>query len=405
MPVTKLTKSIVDQLPYTDKGQIPFCDRDLPGFYVIVGMRSKTYVAQKDIRGKSIRYTIGRHGQLTPEEARKIAKEKLYLMSCGVNPNEQETVERAKAITVLSALESYLATRKNLKPRTVLDYRYHINFYLSDWETKMMTDITKEKIGARHQKIAEDHGPYVANKTMRVLRALFNHCQATFDICPLNPVSYLTHVKGWYKEKRRRTYIKPQDFKAWWEAVHALENDTYRDFLLVLLLTGMRRAEAAGMRWVDVDFKDKTFVLPDTKNGDPLTLPMSEKLHQIFQCRFQQYGGGEFVFPGPGQNGHLAEPKKGVAKVVKASGVAFTCHDLRRSFITIAESLDISAYALKRLINHRVTDITGGYIIVDVERLRGPVEKIARHILECTISLTPQERLSAQPQVSCPVRE
>ncbi|MBN8521499.1 MAG: integrase, partial [Alphaproteobacteria bacterium] len=54
----------------------------------------------------------------------------------------------------------------------------------------------------------------------------------------------------------------------------------------------------------------------------------------------------------------------------------------RRTFITIAESLEISAYALKRLINHRVTDVTGGYIIVDVERLRSPVQKIEAFILE-----------------------
>ena len=382
MPVATITKAFVEKTPFTLKGQQSFCDKDLQGFYLIVGMRAKTYVAQKDIRGKSIRYTIGRHGQWTAEEARKTAKDKLHMMSCGVNPNEQESKERAKAITLTAAMDSYLATRKNLKPRTIEDYLYYLKLYMSDWAETLMTEITREKISARHKKIADEHGTYVANKAMRIMRALFNHCNATFDICPINPVSYLTHAKAWYKEKRKRTYIKPQDFKKWWEAVKALENDTYRDFFLVLLFTGMRRAEAASMRWADVDFKDKTFTIPDTKNGDPLTLPMSEHLHMIFQCRFQQYGGGEFVFPGPGVHGHLAEPKKGVAKVVKASKVAFTCHDLRRTFITIAESLDIGAYSLKRLINHRVTDITGGYIIVDVERLRTPVQRISDFILE-----------------------
>lgn len=46
-------------------------------------------------------------------------------------------------------------------------------------------------------------------------------------------------------------------------------------------------------------------------------------------------------------------------------------HDLRRTFITIAESLDISAYALKRLLNHKMNnDVTAGHIIIDAERLR-----------------------------------
>lgn len=58
-------------------------------------------------------------------------------------------------------------------------------------------------------------------------------------------------------------------------------------------------------------------------------------------------------------------------------------HDLRRTFISIAESLDIPAYALKRLLNHRAdTDVTGGYIVIGVERLRLPVERIAARILE-----------------------
>ena len=51
---------------------------------------------------------------------------------------------------------------------------------------------------------------------------------------------------GWYKEKRRRTYIKPYELKAWWGAVYDLENDTYRDLLLLLLFTGLRQSEGAG---------------------------------------------------------------------------------------------------------------------------------------------------------------
>lgn len=381
MPRAKITKALVDQIPHPEKGQVVFCDTELQGFYLIVGAKAKTYAAQKDIQGKSVRYTIGRHGHFTPEEARKIAKEKLYFMALGNNPNEQEA-ERTKDITVEKVFESYLAARRSLKDRTKQDYRYYVDKYIPDWKPKMLADITKDMILKRHMQIAENHGPNVANKTMRVLRVLFNHAYATFDVCPVNPVSYLSKVKAWYKEHRRRTYIKPHELKNWWQAVHSLENDTYRDFLLVLLFTGLRRSEAAKMRWADIDFKDKTFMIPDTKNGDALTLPMSEFLCGLLEQRRKRYGNYEFVFPGPGHHGYLAEPKKGVYKVIERCGVQFTCHDMRRTFITIAESLDISAYALKRLINHRVTDVTGGYIIVDVERLREPAQRVAGFILE-----------------------
>ena len=64
--------------------------------------------------------------------------------------------------------------------------------------------------------------------------------------------------------------------------------------------------------------------------------------------------------------------------------VSFSTHDLRRTFITIAESLDISVYSLKRLLNHKMTnDVTAGYIITDVERLRAPMQRITDYILKC----------------------
>jgi hypothetical protein len=58
-------------------------------------------------------------------------------------------------------------------------------------------------------------------------------------------------------------------------------------------------------------------------------------------------------------------------------------HDLRRTFITVAESLDISVYAVKRLVNHKMNnDVTAGYIVSDVERLRKPMQSIADNLLK-----------------------
>jgi len=65
------------------------------------------------------------------------------------------------------------------------------------------------------------------------------------------------------------------------------------------------------------------------------------------------------------------------------SGVSFTLYDLRCTFIIIPESLDVPYYALKRLLNHRINgDVTGGYIVVNAERLREPVELVAKRILD-----------------------
>jgi len=79
----------------------------------------------------------------------------------------------------------------------------------------------------------------------------------------------------------------------------------------------------------------------------------------------------------------LIEPKRQIQKVIEQSNVQFTIHDLRRTFITIADSLEISAYAIKRLVNHKMKDdVTAGYIISDIERLRGPMQRITDSLLE-----------------------
>jgi len=382
VPKAKITKSFVDSAPLSKKGQVLYCDKDMPGFYLIIGKSAKTYAAQKDIRGRSVRFTIGRHGHFTPEEARKIARDKLYLMSQGINPNTLKTEEKRKEITLAKVLKNYQDTRKNLKQATKDDYEYHLNKYLSDWMNKLMADIDKDMVIARHSLIGKNHGPSVANGTMRILRALFNHAHASFDICEVNPVAYLSRTKAWYPIRRKQTYIKPHQLKAWWKAVNDLENETQRDYLLFLLLTGLRKSEAAKLKWADIDMLDKTFTIIDTKNSDPLTLPMSDFLFSMFTQRRLRYGNYDYVFPGTGAHGHLIEPKASIYKVAQNSGVTFTCHDLRRTFLTIAESLDISHYALKRLVNHRLSDVTSGYIIANVERLRRPVEQIAQFVLE-----------------------
>jgi integrase len=151
----------------------------------------------------------------------------------------------------------------------------------------------------------------------------------------------------------------------------------------LLLFTGLRRQEAATLKWEQVDLAAKTLTVLDTKNHESHTLPLSDYLYELLKLRKQSMAG-EYVFPGTGVGGHIIEPRKQMANVTKHSGIHFTVHDLRRTFITIAESLDIAAYALKRLMNHKMNgDITAGYIVTDVERLRRPVQQIADYLLKC----------------------
>src|SRR5690606_11452040 len=110
-------------------------------------------------------------------------------------------------------------------------------------------------------------------------------------------------------------------------------------------------------------------------------LPFGQFLHRLLVRRLgaQQ---NEFVFPGYRGIGHLIEPKRLIKHVVDSSGVPFTSHDLRRTFLTIADAINLSPYTIKRLANHSTRgDVTAGYIISDIERLRTPILEIEKYLL------------------------
>lgn len=111
-------------------------------------------------------------------------------------------------------------------------------------------------------------------------------------------------------------------------------------------------------------------------------LPMSDFVYVLMERRGRNKTS-ELVFPDESRTGYIYEPQKAVNRVVELYGVPFTKHDFRRTFVTIADSLDLPADALKRLVNHKMNnDVTAGYIMKDVERLRKPMQQVANFILE-----------------------
>jgi integrase len=114
--------------------------------------------------------------------------------------------------------------------------------------------------------------------------------------------------------------------------VQTLTNVTLRDYLLLILFTGLRRQEAAQLQWEQVDLKAKTLTIIDTKNRESHTLPLSDYLYDLIVARKQN--NSKYVFPGAGKGGYIIEPRKQMAKVTEVSNIPFTVHDLRRTFIS-----------------------------------------------------------------------
>ena len=383
MPKAKITKTVIDQAPYTKSGQNLLWDTELKGFGLCINQQSKTFIVQRNVNGISKRITIGRYGVLTPDQARKLAIKNILIMSQGIDPNEEKKERRLQSLTLDDLADEFFKARNTMKDRTKASYRYCLNKYASDWLHKPVTHITPDKFKKLYFYVGENHGHTTANGIRRILSSILNYGIAAHNLFDKNPVRIIADTKSAYPNKRRRNHIKPHQLPAWWKAVHEEENDTGRDYLLLILFTGLRRNEASKLRWSDVDFRGRTITISETKNGEPLTLPLSDYLQVLLEKRRMRYGNYEYVFPGRGKSGHIEEPKKVVYRVKDRTGIEFSVHDLRRTFASIVESLDISFLALKHLLNHKTSsDVTSGYVIFDVERLRDPVQKVADYILE-----------------------
>ena len=394
MPKLKLTKSGVEKLPYylpspqqPKKNQELFWDTELVGFGLRVTGTSKTYIVEKRVNRRTVRARIGRHNQIPTDKARKMAQKLIYEMTDGKDVNARKQAIQGESITLQQAFDEFLEKR-DLKERTVWDYQRAMNISFKIWKRKRIIDVTREMVSRHYTKLGDQIGKAQANQSMRFLRSLINFAAGQYengDGKPLikdNPVSIITQTKTWYRVERRQTIIKNHDLASWFEAVDLLNSDLVKDYLKVLLFTGLRRQEAMKLRWDQVDLKAKTLTIIDTKNRNPLTLPLGPFILKLLKDRKQDATDSPFVFPGTGKTGHLVESKYQTAQVTKESGIKFCLHDLRRVFINTAESLDISSYAVKQLVNHSIGgDVTAGYMVSDPERLRKPMERIETHLL------------------------
>ena len=163
------------------------------------------------------------------------------------------------------------------------------------------------------------------------------------------------------------------------------------------MFTGLRLNESRTLRWQDIDLNERVIRIPaaHTKAGRKLDLPMSDFVRDLLVAR-RAIGNAGFVFPGPGETGHLMDALYQLSLVADACGIRVSTHDLRRTYITVAESCDISPLALKALVNHSMgRDVTAGYVQISVERLREPTQRVANKLKElCGIAALAGENVA-----------
>jgi integrase len=416
---TKLTDAKIEALRPDPSGkQLLIWDSETRGLGVLVSRVTKSFVVQHKLNdGRTRRVTIGPVA-LGVRAARVEAAQLIAGMRQGVDPTAERRRAAAKVeLTLRDALNAYVGTKDepagNIKPATRDAYRSTIEKRFADWLDRPLREIDGDMVSRRYNEIARDAthrgrvvgggentGAASANFAMKVLSAVYRRAEIKArrkaDPLPLCPVAVLSEDEAWREVPERENYVTGDQLPGFWRGIEALDNRTVADCLKMILFTGMRKGEACGLRWDEVDMATRTIKLRSirTKAGRKLDLPMSDVTHGILVARRALVPAGvAWVFPASRGGGHLEEPRYELRKIAVATGINATVHDLRRTFVTHAEESEISLLALKAMINHALGgSVTEKYVRMTTERLRKPVQRVADRLKElCGIDATMPE--------------
>ena len=205
----KLTKTKVESLPVpTDKDQVFYWDSETKGFGVrVTANGARSYIVQRPVHGKTRRFTLGPHGVLTCDEARKRAMEKLLEMMDGINPQEEKRKKVAQTETLREVMEDYIEHKRTkhgpLRPTSKADLRKCVVATFAEWADKPVAEINREACIKRFRERSKT-APVQTNQAFRNLRALLNWAReknatsdGTYPILPVNPVSQMFKQGGY----------------------------------------------------------------------------------------------------------------------------------------------------------------------------------------------------------------
>jgi len=362
------------------------------------GRPDKYFAIRYKLAGKSIEEGVGWESSgITPQYCSNLRGELVQNAKTGQGAHSlretrdkeeaRKRAEKSRNVTLESAFLEFLSTRQ-LKDRTIKDYQKFMGSTFSAWGKRSLIDITRDMVSRKHKHLGEEIGHAQANQAFRFMRSLFNYCIAKYEdvdgspLVKFNPVLVLTQTRQWFRVNRRQTIIKSKDLPRWFEAVMGLKSSVIRDYLLTILFSGLRLNEALGLEKKMIDLEERTLALLDTKNNKPFLIPIPDYLYGVLKSRVEASDNNPYVFSSRIKGRHMTKPQIGINAVIEASKVQFCSHDLRRLFVTTAEALDLSSFVIKRLVNHAIgTDLTSGYVVGDVERLREPMQKIEDRLL------------------------
>jgi len=369
MAKLKLTDFGVKNLAAPAAGQIDYFGLLLTAFGVRVSPKgTKTFFVMARVKGstKLTRMSIGRFPAITLADARQTARLALEFAGSGINPQPDgrpgEKRNIASTASFGDAADEFLRTyvARRLRPSTMRQYQHTLNDICASWRSSPVKSISRRDVLALLDRIEFDGKFALADATYRYLSRFFRWCVER----EYSDSSPIFGVRRSHTVASRERVLKPEEIGDVWNGLSHI-GYPFGPLLQVLLLTGQRRDEVAGMRRDELcDWTtNPSWEMPGsrTKNGRPHIVPIVSAVQNIIGTLPNH---GQFVFSTNGVSppSGFSRAKIRLAKVIgdlrNQRGALpalpdWRFHDFRRSFAThSSEHLGFEPHIIEAVLNH-----------------------------------------------------
>ncbi len=368
------TKHALERLPCPAPGKRAYhYDSKTSGLGLsVTSSGTKTFIVYRWIKGTGPeRITLKRFPDMTIEQARNEAARINGAIATGNNPAEDLRIRKGEW-SFGKLFREYLEGHAKLHTKTWQEAEANFRRYMEDWENRRLSQIHAVEIQKWHAKLGKQRGPYAANRALELLRAAINWAikNKRIDRTVLedaeNPAKDVTP----FKERSRSRFLLAEELPRFFNAVRDEPNAAIRDFVLISLLTGARKTNVLEMRWADVNLDQRTWHIPETKNGEAQTIPLTAEAVEILTTRHAAKTNG-YVFPGEGKSGRLREPKKGWNRIRARAGLQdVRLHDLRRTMGSWQAATGTSLVVIGKSLGHKDVSTTAIYARLDLDPVR-----------------------------------
>ncbi len=350
-------KATLEAIAPPSSGRASYRDSRMPRLYLrVTPAGTKTFYCVRKVKGKTEWVRLGAFPEMGVGLARMRSEEENSKFLKGENPAEERRAARSKIRSepILGNLwESYRAsylrgeTRGGGRSVKTLDSQWRV--WLSRWEGKRITTITDTMVEKLRNEIAGTRSKTLANKILTHGRSMYGFAAKSRQIkyTGLNP---FTTVEKFSERRSRKQRLMQSDIGAFFAGLDTV-SPLMRDFFTCCLFIGARSGNIKTMRWEDVKLEEAVWTLPYTKSGDSHEVSLAEPVIELLQARKRE--GGEWVFPGDSESGHLVTYRRAWLKVCGHAGIKnLRVHDLRRTLSSWAQEANVSVALVQAQLGH-----------------------------------------------------